>query len=759
MLVCISALVARDAPDNPSEKITVLAKKKGLTVVLSSDDMPLALFKWRQNVFIGMPDDVDITLPKTLPRGYKLSWIKNVKGGKLLSVAVPPAVFPAFRAAATQKAAPLKTRIVLTEKPLSVELEPSLVYPDVFQQQTARTIGIQTNSYQTLSFKLVGSDKRYAVLLTRNKGKGLAVQVRQKEWRALPTQQGLFFQLLSPDVSVNAAALVHKKKFAKPFHLKKASATPTYDLAMLLMPQAKPKNFGDLKQVGTMPYLFAKAKRLLFQKKYHATLQALQKLEVLNGSMALSEDFNALKGIALAFLGRKAEAMAAFATSKGLLRASMPFHALLYARNRDFSKTLSVLNSFFPSITRLPQPFKGDLLLLGAQSALVMGAPKKRALFLHTLKKDTLSAAQQSFLGLLQAPPSSQTKSDIASGFWLSDTIVSNPFWLAYHQQVAQKYQNILLKMNHRTLGLDQAILKLEMVAQEGRGGTIEAEVLQSLAKLYEKKHNLVKALDTYRRFFRYAPPMHPLRAFLRQHAQKLYIKGLYQKEWSAFKRCAFFKRFQSFLPKGVKGDEIITTFALMFADNGLTDHIVPILTAAHFTNPGKKADLLLHCVGYYFKQDESAKALELLHKSTPPGSHKLLWRRYRALALARLDRPQEALDLLEEFPNTVTEAEIVLPAFVEMKKWNKALKVIEFLLKETKSPEYLDMLASLLQTRGDLPYIKHIMRQLNVAPTSFVKTLLDSKKIALPTTQKALNKALDANKDFRADVQKMLAS
>ena len=85
---------------------------------------------------------------------------------------------------------------------------------------------------------------------------------------------------------------MHKKKFLQPFRVKKASATPTYDLAMLLMPQAKPKNFGDLKQVGTMPYLFAKAKRLLFQKKYHATLEALQKLEVLNANMALTEDFN-----------------------------------------------------------------------------------------------------------------------------------------------------------------------------------------------------------------------------------------------------------------------------------------------------------------------------------------------------------------------------------------------------------------------------------------------------------------------------------
>ena len=511
----------------------------------------------------------------------------------------------------------------------------------------------------------------------------------------------------------------------------------------------EPFDFSNILSNDTHGYdLASKARRALLSGHIEIARNAVTTLEKTHPELKDSSDFNALKGLVLAFDGCTSGAAACFGTSPELMHAAHMFGGILYMKSGHYKEGIESIDRYFSNIKKLPDPLQKSMLFLGAEGALLLGQQKKAAFFLSTLKTKKLSYEQKSLLSILE-------NSSLVDHTFIERQIAgasaANVAWQTYHMQVRKKLHTILLRYETKVTTLPQTLFALEKLSQEGRGGIVEFEVLEKLASFYEQAKDYAHAIKAYAKLIRYAPEDDPKRPLFQRRASDIYIKALYTKEWSTLKRCGFFKQYKAFLPKDDRGEEVLSTFTMMFLDKGFVDHIVPIIFKATTDDPKKRAQLLLACVKVYLDTQRPTEALLILDKNKNwTKTYQESWVLHKAWALSLSGEYQKALELLYDVPLKPEKADIELKIYNALGDRERASGVLRYLIEVTRKPQYVDQLGIDLYSAGNIQAIWPFLQSQGVLPTPFVKLLSNNVQSTFPKTLDELKNQLKSYDEFK---------
>jgi tetratricopeptide (TPR) repeat protein len=721
LFACIGSSLADDKP------ASVSLHKYGALITFR-DTLPFALFQWKDRTWIALPTG---TLPKTLPSNNKYVQLRKVSadGGDVLTVATNDNIFPALRRHNGS------VEIVLMKKPKNIDLNPQFLDNRILKRQNRHNVEINFSLKNRVILTEAGNNNPIFILMTPRYYTGVRALTPYPEFSLQPTLQGVFIVGHRPDLTFTSKGLALPAGF-QPWKQAQSTSKNAFTFSRIL---SHDPHVHDLAN---------KARKALLSGHIDAARNAINTFQKTHTQLNDNPDFNALKGLILAFDGCSSGAMACFGTTPELWHAAQMFCGVLYMKSGHYAEGIDCLDRYFSKIKRLPDPLQKSMLFLGAEGALLLGKQKKAAFFLSTLKTKQLSSEQQSLLSILEN--SSLTDHTFIER-QISGASAANVAWQTYHIQVRKKLHTILLRYETKVANLSQTLLALEKLSQEGRGGVVEFEVLEKLASLYEGAQDYAHAIKAYAKLIRYAPEDDPKKPLFRKRASDIYIKALYTEEWPVLKRCGFFKQYRSFLPQDDRGEEVLSTFTMMFLDKGFVDHIVPIIFKTLSDDPQKRAQLLLACVKVYLNTQRPTEALLVLNKNkTWPKPYQESWALHKAWALSLLDKNQQALELLYDVPLSPEKADIELKIYNALGDRERALNALRYLVETTRNLEYVDQMGVDLYRSGNIQAIVPFLQSHNIPVTPFVNLLLSKTPNALPKTLEDLKNQLKSYDEFK---------
>ncbi|TGW14764.1 hypothetical protein EIL50_03880 [bacterium NHP-B] len=675
---------------------------------------PFALFKWQNKIWVGVPYG---TLSDTSldPRFGRVA----ANGGDLYSLAVDSETFPSL------KRTPQGIEIVMDKKPKLMDLNPRFLSPSILKLAGRKSINITCDVSHTISFTQKDGNPAF-VMLTHDYYTGMGPTLRRDEFSLHATYQGLFIAGHHPSLGLKNKQLLLDDGF-RPWVSQK---------------ETSPFSFHDFFQRKKYEHpAIEHAKRALLSGHTDRAWQWICELESHNALLESSQDFNALKGIILAFRGCASGALAAFGTSPSLWKTSQPFHAVPYIKSGHHQTGVKLLNRYFSRIKKMPMTFQCNLFFLGAESSLLLGSQKKADFFLSNLEKSPLNHEKKALLSLLK---NNTLVDQTFIERQIAGASAASIAWQTYHMEVRKKLRKILLRYETRQATLSHTLFELEKLSQEGRGGVVEFEVLEKLALLYQKKKDYTRAMRAYDKLLRYSPEDDPKREVFLKAAQDIYIQALYREEWDTLTRCGFFKQYKAFLPADKRGDGVLSTFTMLFIEKGFIDHIVPILFQKRPQAPTANTKLLLACVKHYVKEGRYEEALWILNKDIPvPETLQDTWTLQKATALTRLHQAQEALRVVRNLPLTPAKAKVLLAIYRTTGDVDDMSHVLKYLIQETKNPDYVDQLGMLLYAQDNLTALDTFLTKAKAPKTSFISLLMMKPHAQTPKSVQELREQL----------------
>lgn len=706
---------------------SVSLDKRGARVTFS-DTLPFALFQWQDKTWIALPTG---TLPKTLPSNNKYVQIRRMPadGGDVCTISTSDTTFPALR---RQKG---RVEVVVMKKPKHIDLTPQFLDSHILKRHNRQSIEVNFDLKNRVIITETVNDNPAFILMTPRYYTGMRAFTHYPEFSLQPTLQGVFMVGHRPDLTLTRQGLSLPAGF-QPWKQAAPDAKRVFEFSQILSSDAHAYGLAN------------KARKALLSGHIDTARNAINTLGKTHTQLNDSPDFNALKGLILAFDGCSSGAVACFGTSPELWHAAQMFGGVLYMKSGYYAEGIDYFDRYFSNIKNLPDPLQKSMLFLGAEGALLLGKQKKAAFFLSTLKTKKLSSEQKSLVSILE-------NSSLLDHTFIERQIAgaspATVAWQTYHIQVRKKLHTILLRYETKVANLPQTLLALEKLSQEGRGGVVEFEVLEKLASFYENAKDYAHAIKAYAKLIRYAPEDDPKKPLFQRRASDIYIKALYTKEWPVLKRCGFFKQYRPFLPKDERGEEVLTTFTMMFLDKGFVDHIVPIIFKTLADHPEKRAQLLLACVKDYLKTHRPTEALLVLNKNEVwPKPYQESWALHKAWALSLLGKNQQALELLYGVPLNPEKADIELKIYNALGNRERTLSALRYLVETTRNPQYVDQMGIHLYRSGNIKAIVPFLQSHKIPPTPFVDLLLFNPENPFPKTLDALKNQLKSYDQFK---------
>lgn len=722
LLACapLSSAEELTTPEPPAEQIAVSTRVDDETLYLTFEkpNLPTAVFVQNQALWIALPEGATLTPPlqqSSAPPKMPFH-IKHMpaKGGNLYRLTLPPNTYPAFLKA--------KGSTLVIGPTNQTRLPPhTFLSPDFFTRETSKQWRWKTPFTHVVTCRNPQSGQIMHMLLSTDTRKGLGTPLRTRAIQASPTLQGLVITTHDENVQVT------------PTHLKSA-----HDLPSPRRPSTKALPWGfvwkDSAETGApLPPLIKKARAALLRGDTTTAAHALYTFENLQTDAAEDPLYLELKAAVLAFSGEGPEALRLFARDPHFSQHSRPLQAIAWMTSGQPLRGLKTLSRTLPVLRRYPAALRRRLLMTAAETALYTGESSKATLFLGMLRGMNLPPSDKAMQEVLEAyarnPQTLELQGSIAS------MLNKPPTWHLHHARLRQKHRRILTQLKVGNLTYAKAILKLKMLAQEGRGGASELIFLESLGHTAEEGGDPLSALAAYEKCWHYAPTDYEHRPRVRAQGIKLFYRLLFSKKLSALQRCALFKTYyKAFLPPSPRRESLIETFAQLFARLGLMDHLLPILAQTLPHNTPQKTQLILLCVRHYVKSDQAAKALTCLETLKPNFTLQSLWKKHQAYALAASGESEKALVLLDEKPQTLAEAHVMLPAYRAMNRGREMAAILHLILRQEKDEnartEAFDQLASLLYDQGNLTQLPALLRRFPVTPSPYVKMLLAGVKL-----------------------------
>jgi len=706
VLLMVLSLKALRCEEAQGALIKMRAVKQGLSFVLPEKDFPLAVFHHQGATYIGLPEGAKIERLFKVPKGFTLKPLK-AKGGEVWKVRAPQNIFPSFK---KEKGVYC---LVFQKTSKNLYLKPCFLYGDALKIKKhadhTEELRFPRGLHHVVRFEDPDLPHPVALVLSDVLYEGFGPFVHTKKWSLSPTLQGFSVYLKDPQVKVKGTG-IQGKQIIEEGALKEVGA---FDMAHFLR-KAPPKGHP----------LFQKALEAFRIGQIRKSEDYLTELESAYPHVRDTTRVRVFKGVLAAFYGHPAESLALLGGSSLTGAHKEALMALAYQRGGRYKESIRLFDRALPHLKDFPQALHFQLLIKAYEGALYMGHKNKALVFLSGMKKSAHSSQEKRLYQLLLK--ASHDKSESAS-FLISDMFEFNrhPLWLEYHERIRQKHRAILMRLKVKTLKLDEASQQLAYLSQEGRGGNVEFEVLESLAELYEKQGFYTKALKVYQRFLRHAPEDHPLKEAIFQKSQRLFVKGIYTKHFTPLTRCAFFKTFKEFLPNNSVGEEVMATLTPLFINMKLSGHIIPVLKEHFHHNPLRYTEWLLLCVKNFVHQGQWDDALEVLKHVKPDASSLTTWSQYHALTRAKMNEPQQALSLLGQLSESQHISPLVFHTYVALDHDEKALEIGEKIVKTQKDTTLVDEMAVLLYKNKKASRLSSFLKRLDLKPTPFIQMLL----------------------------------
>lgn len=684
--------------------------RTGLKVTLPH--IPMAIAVYEQKLWMAFPEGTALQTTGDFPKSLKGIQKVPAVGGSLYCIALPPHFFPFF-------AAKNPRQLIIGPQYQKAKLPTRFHDGSLFYKADANQVGLAKRFHALVSTRKTLNGKILHFYLDDLVAPGFGPCLETASWSALPTIKG-FVALTDPDQTWAELGGIYGKN-QPPFPTgetrlveKPIPALPT--LAVRLW-QKEDQNWADFHP------LVKRAKTAFLKGSYQKADEALQRFQTCHPHAADDPVFCFLRGTTLAWNGQSARSLAIFARHPSLWSLSSPLRAAAHLRNADYDIALDLLQKKFTDLRQMPQSIQAHLLMAAAQSALYVGSPTKAKLFLGALSKLNLTPYQAAALRTMKSY--AEDNASVAFPPLNVEELSKPSDWQAYHRAVQAKLRHILVQHQVEKISDDQAIGRLRMLAQEGRGGESEFETLRALAHMCIKAKRPYQALQAFGRIMKHAPPDYAPRKNLWQEASDLYVKTLYEKSMLPLKKCALFKTYHMFLPKDQSGVEVIKTMTPLFIDMQLLDHLIPLIVPAFKRNPTEFTRILLLCVRHYIQDGNGLEALRVLNGLHPPKAFYQFWKQHKAYALASIGEAEKALELLKVPPETEQSARVILPAYLALGKKKEATKMMDIIVRATKDPKDLDRLATLLYHANNLAYLKDFLAETNIQPSAYTKTLM----------------------------------
>jgi hypothetical protein len=264
--------------------------------------------------------------------------------------------------------------------------------------------------------------------------------------------------------------------------------------------------------------------------------------------------------------------------------------------------------------------------------------------------------------------------------------------------RVEAEFARTNLEFTEGKISAEEATNRLERLRYSWRGDAHERMVLGRLATLYAQRLDWRSSLAVLRDAVTAFPKAPETAAFKVQMAdifQGLFLKGGAD-ALTPVSALALYYDFRELTPNGPDGDEMIRKLADRLASVDLLDRAAELLEhqVRYRLNGAAKAQVAARLALVHLLDRQPEKALEALDKSEQPllpdtlaSQRRLL----RARALADLDRPKDALDVLAD-DQSVPASELISEIAWKAEAWPLVAATNETLLgTRWKEPAPLD--------------------------------------------------------------------
>ncbi|WP_299616709.1 hypothetical protein [Pelagibius sp.] len=563
-----------------------------------------------------------------------------------------------------------------------VDLRPRSALP---QRALAAPV-VESGDYNRVRFPMSGADRllwatdpdagdRLVIVPTRGAGMGLTLPYNYPQFRSLQSQQGVILQPLSAGLEVavtrtgvlvrDAGGLLvsdaeQRRQARRPGD---ASAAEPRLFDLVAWRRGSLENFQENRGILMNELLDLTGERLgvgrvALARFYFAhgfaseTLGSLRLIEAEHPRLALDPELR-LMHAASQLIMQDFRGAAASLAHPSLLgeREALLWQAVLAAQSEDWEAAASGFAVTESLIDSYPPRVRLKLRLAAAEAFLRAGDTGNATLQLGRLRRHGLSPSQEAQLQVVQG------ELQLAKG----EAGEARALWTAARDsrhrpsQARARLALIDLGLEDGTLTVEEAIAELERLRFAWRGDQFEFTLLRRLAQLYEDENRHREALYALRQ----AVTSFPDSPGARDSAQRMralfaeIYRGAGDPAVPPLRALALYQEFKELTPAGAEGDRLIASLADRLVEVDLLD---------------RAAELLEGQVRYRLEGEEKARIgarLALVHllDRNPEGSLAALdlsavdevdrglgmqRRQLRARAFSDLNRPEDALELLE---------------------------------------------------------------------------------------------------------------
>ena len=563
-----------------------------------------------------------------------------------------------------------------------VDLRPRSALP---QKALAAPV-VESGDYKRVRFPLSGADRllwatdpdagdRLVIVPTRGAGMGLTLPYTYPQFRSLQSQQGVILQPLSASLEVavtrsgvlvrDAGGLLvtdaEQRRQARRPGDAGAGEPRLFDLAAWRRGSLDDfqENRGNLmnalldltgERLGVGRVDLA---RFYFAHGFASeTLGSLRLIEAEHPRLALDPELR-LMHAASQLIMQDFQGAAASLAHPSLLgeREALLWQAVLAAQSEDWEAAASGFAVAESLIDSYPPRVRLKLRLAAAEAFLKSGDTGNATLQLGRLRRHGLSPRQEAQLQVVQGAL------QLAKG----EAGEARALWTAARDsrhrpsQARARLALIDLGLEDGTLSIEDAIAELERLRFAWRGDQFEFTLLRRLAQLYTDENRHREALYALRQ----AVTSFPDGPGARDSAQRMralfaeIYRGVGDPAVPPLRALALYQEFKELTPAGAEGDRLIASLADRLVEVDLLDRAAELLEGqVRYRLEGEeKARIgarlaLVHLLDR--NPDASLAALDLSAVDEVDRGLGMQRRQLRARAFSDLNRPEDALELLE---------------------------------------------------------------------------------------------------------------
>lgn len=420
-----------------------------------------------------------------------------------------------------------------------------------------------------------------------------------------------------------------------------------------------------------------------FYVSYGLGAEALGVLQaVKRESPSVMRDYNvrALRGLANYQLGHFAEALSDL-DHPSLKREPEihPWLAGIAAARGDWASAYRMFENADEVIQSYPPDMAAPFTILAAEAALSMEDIDSAASRLSVLEKASVTEAQLDHISYLRGHLAKQT-GDLEKGLSIWEAVArigDRP------SRAKAAFARINTMLEEELIKPDEAVEKLEALRFAWRNDVFEFDLLHRLGLLYASKKDYRNALLTLRRAATYYSTIKAAQALTGEMSRifkEYYSQGDADKQ-PPISALGIYQEFRELTPSGEEGDELVARLADRLINVDLLSQAGDLLEhqIAQRLKGAAKVETGIRVAKIRLMDNNPRKSLEALEKSTIPDIPAPLEVRRKhveAMALSRLDRPDDALKVIAD--DTSDTADLLRADILwNAKRWRRASRIL----------------------------------------------------------------------------------